>query len=422
MKVVLLSYLFGANTGGGAVAAVRYLARGLRERGVEVTVITTHDGPQETFTTPEDVRVHALPPQNLYWVGDKDRQSVPAKILWQLIDVWNPRLFTPVKQLLELEAPDVVHIHKLRGLSSAAWSAAAAAVSGPILQTCHDYEVMSPEGTLTGRLGQMAINRDWRLRPYQAVRAHVSNHVDAVTAPSQFTLSTISDGGYFRGAAKIVVPNSHGLSNDELRTIRCTDSHTPPTQTIRFLYLGRLEATKGVRVLLDAYTSIADIKPQIELHVAGYGSQEAQLRKEFENHPRIWFHGALFGEAKAALMRSCDVVVVPSVWPEVFGIVVIEAHAFGKPVIGSNIGGIPELIEEGKTGFLVPHGDSDALATAMLRFVDTSSLAKSMSEACFNASEAYSIEEITERYLEVYADAQSISSGTDVPRLGQAVA
>ncbi len=409
MKVVLLSYLFGQNIGGGSVASARRLAQGLRARGVDVTVITTHDGPATTTTTPEGVRVHTLPPRNLYWVHDKDEHSQPAKVMWQLVDTWNPLLFGPVRRLLAAEAPDIVHIHKMRGLSPAAWSAAASAGFRPIVQTCRDYEVMSPEGTLTTGIGRLAEQGALPLRPYQAFRARVSAHLDMVTAPSQYTLDMLTQRGFFSRAQQRVVPNTHGLTLNELAAIRQASTPDSPDldRPLRFLYLGRLEAIKGVATLGNAFLRVIGDEPEAELHIAGFGTQEAELRQQLEHHPQITFHGAVYGQEKESLVRSCDVQIVPSEWPEVFGNVIVEAYAYGKPVIASTSGGIPELVYEGKTGLLVPPGDVMALAVAMQRFIDDRRLAAAMAADCFAAAPAFAVETITDMYLGVYQQAQA---------------
>lgn len=408
MKVALLSYLFGQNMGGGAAASARRLAYGLRDRDIDVTVITTHDGPASTTTTADGIRIHALPPGNLYWVEDKDDHAPAAKVLWQLVDTWNPRQYGPVKRLLVDEAPDIVHVHKMRGLSPAVWSAAAAAGCRPIIQTCRDYEAMSPEGTLTTGVGRLAERGAWAVRPYQAFRARVSDHLDMVTAPSQYTLDMLTSRGFFRRAAQAVVPNTHGLTLGELAALRVArelggDNNERP---IRFLYLGRLEAIKGVSTLCEAFLHVATGTPDAELHIVGFGTQEEALREAYEEHPCITFHGAVYGDAKQALVGRCDVQVVPSEWAEVFGNVIVEAYAFGMPVIASCSGGMPEVIVEGQTGFLVPPGDVPALAAALEQFIHAPQLVATMSEACFVASRDYAVETITDGYLRAYAEAQ----------------
>lgn len=414
MKVVLLSHVFGQDLGGGATAAVMHLAKGLLALGIDVSVIATHSGPASKSILADGMVVHRLPHRNLYWVEEKDTHSVATKVIWQLVDTWNPAMLGQLRSALTEEAPDIVHVHKLRGLSPAVWSAAGNV--SPLFQSCHDYEVMSPEGTLRGRLGEMARDQVWVLRPYQRMRASMSNRVDVVTAPSRYTLNTIIAAGFFASARQAVVPNSHGMTTAQLRDVRASHSHNHADAPMRFLYLGRLETTKGINVLVDAFTRVARERPEAELHIAGFGSLEVELRSWSESSQGVQFHGAVFGEAKQQLIRSCDVVLVPSVWPEVFGIVVVEAYAQGKPVIASRIGGLPELIREGETGFLVLPDDASALSETMIRLIDEPAPVRSMYEACFEEAERFTIEDVTRLYLELYQDALAAGSTATVSR------
>ena len=74
----------------------------------------------------------------------------------------------------------------------------------------------------------------------------------------------------------------------------------------------------------------------------GTGQFESDFVEKYSNSSQIIFHGALYGQSKSEYLRKCDVLVFPSTWPESFGIVITEAFAFGKPVIASKIGAIPE--------------------------------------------------------------------------------
>jgi glycosyltransferase involved in cell wall biosynthesis len=106
------------------------------------------------------------------------------------------------------------------------------------------------------------------------------------------------------------------------------------------------------------------------------------------------------------LIARSDVLVMPSVWQEVFGISIIEAYAYGKPVIASCIGGIPELVREGETGLLVEPGNIKALQEAIRYMATTSGLAQAMSPACRKAARAYTLEAVTAAYLDAYRTAR----------------
>jgi glycosyltransferase involved in cell wall biosynthesis len=402
MKVLVLSYLLDPRLGGGGATTALHLCQGLARQGVEVVAVTTHNEPQPRITYKDGMKIHEFRPRNLYWVAEKDRQPLAKKVVWQLIDIWNPQVYYHLRDLIRDENPDIVHVNKLRGLSPAVW-AAAAENNRPIVQSCHDYELISPEGSLESAVGRRALRRHWALRPYQALRSHWSRHVDVVTAPSRFAMQTISDLGFFSLSRRIVVPNSHGFSENELAGLDSSTGYSAHlTGKFNLLYLGRLETVKGIDVLCEAFAEIAAELPHIRLDVAGRGSREAVLRSKFATVPQICFHGHVEGRAKDRLIAGADVLVMPSIVREVFGISIVEAYAYGKPVIASRIGGMPELVREGQTGLLVRPGDVAGLRDVILRMASEPNLAQTMSLACREAARSYTLEAVTKAYLDVY--------------------
>jgi glycosyltransferase involved in cell wall biosynthesis len=401
MKVLVVSYLLDPQRGGGAATAALRLCQGLVERGVEVVALTTHDEPQPRTATQDGIRIHAFRPRNLYWVADKSRQPWPKKVVWQLIDIWNPQVYRYLRAIIERERPDVVHVHKMRGLSPAVWSAAAAEQCAPIVQTCHDYEAVSPEGLLDSAVGRMALERHPALRPYQAARARASRAVHVVTAPSRFTLDTVTGLGFFDRARPVVVPNSHGFRAAELAGL-ADAAGRPGDDTFRYLYLGRLETVKGIDVLLRAFAAIAAAVPHVRLDVAGDGSRGDALRATYGGLPQVRFHGHVAGEEKRRLIAAADALVMPSIVREVFGISIAEAYAFGKPVIAARIGGMPELVRAGQTGLLVEPGDEAGLQEALGALAADRARTRAMAPACAAAARAYTLEAVTEQYLNAY--------------------
>jgi glycosyltransferase involved in cell wall biosynthesis len=136
--------------------------------------------------------------------------------------------------------------------------------------------------------------------------------------------------------------------------------------------------------------------------VAGWGSLGQTLRQRYSAANNIHFHGALFGERKEKLMREVDVLIVPSLWPEVFGIVVAEAYAFGKPVLASRIGGLPESVRQGETGYLFSPGNGPELTTLLHDLVSNPERIRGLTDLCFAEAERYSREEIFSQYLALY--------------------
>jgi glycosyltransferase involved in cell wall biosynthesis len=133
--------------------------------------------------------------------------------------------------------------------------------------------------------------------------------------------------------------------------------------------VARLEAEKGHRILLDAWPLVLASNPGAWLLIVGEGSERNSLEAQAASlgiADHVVFTGRR--EDVPAVTAALDVAVLPS-YREAQGLSVLEAMALSRPVIASNVGGIPEMIEEGVTGLLVPPGDSRALATAINRLL-----------------------------------------------------
>lgn len=122
------------------------------------------------------------------------------------------------------------------------------------------------------------------------------------------------------------------------------------------LYVGQIIRGKGVDLLIK---SMSRIKTDFRLRIVGKGNDEGYVRKLIERYglgEKIEIVG--WSDDVSSHYRQCDVVVVPSRWQEPFGLVGVEALAHGKPVVGFNVGGIGEWLEDGVNGYLVPEGDT----------------------------------------------------------------
>jgi glycosyltransferase involved in cell wall biosynthesis len=403
MKIVLFSFLYESEIGGGAAVVVNQLAHLLEQRSHSVVVITTWKGNYVKTDHVDGIKIIRIPPKNLYWVGDKNNQPISKKIVWQLVDIWNPLTYQMVRQILINEKPDIIHSHKLRGLSPSIWSAAASVKVRKIIHTCHDYELLSPEGMLMGRVGNLALEQNLMMRPYQSLRRYFSRLVQYATAPSRFVLDLHQKMRFFPLAETEVIPNAHGfgiseLSQDYSKSRNLSQKNGPK----RFLYIGRLDKEKGVDLLCQAFIQFASQNQHVLLRIAGWGPLDASLREKYEHRNNIEFIGPVFGNQKAKLFRDSDVLVAPSIAPEPFGIVVIEAYFYGLPVIATRIGAFLETVMDEETGFLVKPGSVGDLATAFSRITSEKNLINDMSRNCFKEAQKFSTEKIYEKYLIAY--------------------
>jgi len=169
----------------------------------------------------------------------------------------------------------------------------------------------------------------------------------------------------------------------------------------RILFAGRLEKMKGVDTLLMAMTTLPS---QTHLHVVGDGSLRAQLELRAEKldlSDRVTFLGFIPVPDVYKEFAHADIFCGLS-RSESFGNVFVEAQAAGCAVIGTNIGGIPDIISHGKTGLLVAPDDPEAASKAISSLLDDASLKKRLVEAGKENAKKYDWKEIAEEYAKIY--------------------
>ena len=152
---------------------------------------------------------------------------------------------------------------------------------------------------------------------------------------------------------------------------------TRDTQRLHLLFVGCLGQRKGLEYLITAMRQLRE--ERVVLHIVGSAEDETYFRY-LQNLVRQWalenevaFHGMVTQEALWRFYAEADIFVFPSLW-EGFGIVLLEAMAFGLPVVATRAGAIPELVDDGENGLLVLPADSDALAAAIARLIEDPSL------------------------------------------------
>jgi glycosyltransferase involved in cell wall biosynthesis len=173
---------------------------------------------------------------------------------------------------------------------------------------------------------------------------------------------------------------------------------------LRVGFIGSLYPHKGVHVLVRALQGFAP--GQVEGHLFGGGAPQYLDRlRELDENDVVTFHGGYDTRELPRLLGQVDVVCVPSVWEDCAPLVVAEALAARAPVVGSRMGGIPDFVREGDTGFLVANGRPDELAAALQRFVDEPDLLGRMQAAIPppKGFDAY-LDELLDHYAGATAD------------------
>jgi len=170
-------------------------------------------------------------------------------------------------------------------------------------------------------------------------------------------------------------------------------------------FVGRLRHEKGLDILLDAMPHVLKSHPDVALLVVGDGPDGERLKRRAEDlklGTQVRWLGQKSPEEVYRLYGIMAVLAVPSRF-EGFGLVAAEAMAAGLPVVGTNVGGLAEVVEDGVTGILVPPGDSQTLATAITELLDKHDKAKQMGEKGLQrVREMFSMEKFSQAMLAAY--------------------
>jgi phosphatidylinositol alpha-mannosyltransferase len=175
-----------------------------------------------------------------------------------------------------------------------------------------------------------------------------------------------------------------------------------PTEGRTILFVGRHEPRKGLAVLLEA---MSRLPAEVRLWVASEGPETAALKAKTANDGRIEWLGSVCDAELARRVRGADVVCFPSLHGESFGVVLLEAMAAQTPIVASDIAGYRQVARAGIEALLVPPGDPEALAEAIMRVFCDGALADRLVEAGELRAAVFSMERLAERYLELYATA-----------------
>jgi glycosyltransferase involved in cell wall biosynthesis len=253
----------------------------------------------------------------------------------------------------------------------------------PAIFTLHNHCSYCPSGTKYLANRQQKCDRNMHLfgctwghlvdgcgsRRPEKIWQNWQSSYDFLSNAKKINIPIIANSNYVR---KQIINN--GLSPHRVITLHCgvkqpkypTTSLTKEIhQNQRILFVGRIVPDKGIEWLLKA---LAKTNPNIHLDIAGEGwikSKMEKLAKKIGLNERITWHGWCNKDKLETLYQQCLAVVFPSLWPEPAGLVTLEAYAHYRPIIASSIGGIPEYVQNSKTGILIPPNHIQNLADAI---------------------------------------------------------
>lgn len=348
---------------GGAEVSAYHTAQGLLRDGVECAALVLNN--RQAASVNEWFTLDGLPVHRIH---------APPRPRSTGRDVFDPRLYRATIAELRRFQPDVVHIHNVSGASLAPY-VACRALGAPVVATLHDYWLLCANNSLyredgaiceaqTGRNGCGHCFRGydyWADIPLRrSVFMALTSNARRFISPSQRLIDIHVRAGY-RPHRFALVP--YGL-DEEIQAPKNADIRAIIASASEFntvVFAGGGTRTKGVEVLLKALPAMIRDVPRLRVVVVG-GGEPAFLNqlRAFAPSVRV-LNYVPFGEMRM-LFGSAQLTLSPSTWHDNSPVVIYENQQMGTPVVGAAVGGIPELLCEGETGYLFPAGDAEALA------------------------------------------------------------
>ena len=373
MKVLMLApYTIGNIIGGGAERHVKNIIGKLTSYSdLELHIITiSKDSKEDSVFKKDGVTVHQIK-------ANKLPMTIAGIIIY------------PVKILKEVKKikPDLIHGQMI----GAPYGLATGILSKryPTILTIHTIVKQTSKTNLSSFFGKIhdtlwRLLEKWELKriPYLiVVSPHLKEELKKDGARNIYVIPNGIDANWFG------VPD---------RSIAG-----------RILFVGRIRPGKGIDNLIKSMKLVIDKGYDMHLHVVGptidsrYLKYLQELTKKMEITEHVTFTGGLYGDALLNEYAECSVFVLPSL-DESNPIVLLEAMASGKPVIATNVGGIPYMVENGENGFLVNYGDIEGMAGKILMLMNNKKLRGIIAENGKKVVMKYSWEKISSETYEIY--------------------
>lgn len=361
MRILLVNTWYYPNMKGGAEQSVKLLAENLYKNGNVVGVLTA-DAIVEN-QNPEIINGVAVYRVKSYIY--EEPISLIQKITRKSNDIKYTKNSKKILDVLERYKPDVIHSNSLMGFSTYIWQLAKS-LNIPVIHTLRDYSLLSPRGVYETS-SQATFPYNIFLKYYAERNKKASQDVSYVTAPSEFTLKLHTKNGYFSDISAECVVNAVDVNLQFVRKqIEKRKKNGKKKKTL--IFAGRLLEIKGIKLLLDAFSLIQDTNTN--LVICGEGNLSKIVEAATQNDNRIIYMGQLSQQELSIQYQKADVAVFPSLWDEPFGRIIIEANKYGLPVVASNHGGIPEIMNTIGGGVVftldTPECLSDAISNVLL--------------------------------------------------------
>lgn len=391
MKIIYISSFYSPYIGGGAEITLQTLVEAMAKYH-EVSVITLSPVQGIHYDMINGIRVIRIGFKNIYW-HFANSQPTYKKIFWHMIDIYNPMISNLLEKLLIEEQPDIVSLHNLAGFSSSVWSVLHK-LSIPHVQVLHDFYSICPKSSMF-KNGNSCTKQCIDCKLFRIAHSEISKNVNAVIGISQFVLDKHLEYNLFKNAQiKQVIYNARKYS------IKSQEKPLVNSNKIIFGFIGSISKHKGIEFLLECFQVIHN--DNVELKIAGKGTKQYEefLFNRYSKDERIEFLGYVNPHE---FYPAIDILIVPSLWNEPLGMIIPEAFSYGIPVIASNSGGIPEMVNIHHNGLIFDRENSTSLVEQIKFVIDNPESILKMSKNALNSAQLFcNIDNWIDEYNTVY--------------------
>lgn len=293
--------------------------------------------------------------------------------------LFNFKAYYKTKQIINNFKPDIVHLNSIDCQGSP--SIFYCLKNIPAVMTLHNYSLICSDDEINYLPNKKSLKGYIfeKIKKYLYLKS--INYIDLFISPSN-KLEL-----YFRDNNILNIQTIYNGVN-LLRYLNIK-------KEMNLLYMGRLSKEKGAIYLLKAMPTILNNFPKIHLHIIGKGPEKEYLYKLVNKlgiTNNVTFIDHVTNDKVEHFYENSAITIIPSVCEESFSLVGIEAMSVGRPVIASKVGGIPEWLEDGQTGYLVDPGNSEQIAEKVIKLLSNKKLLLRMGINANRKSKKYSIE------------------------------
>lgn len=408
MKICTILYTYSPYSLGGADIYAEKIHKELIKRTNSSSIVITIN-PHKVNVVEDypEGRIYRLHPFNISTHHTVGREPMIKQCIWSFLDLYSFHLSMKIVNILKLEKPDIVHLHTPVDVSLSAVNAVKK-VGLPLVYTLHDYFLLCRKFTLLHRSGKICTDDTINLfcRAYREfTKRIVDNKIDIVIASSQFVLDMHTKYGFFKNCKVEVLP--HGIKIEESDTTKVVKFNKEGKGCLTILSTSALTQQKGIDILIKAFMRVKN--KNLKLNILNSGSHESRMKILAKNDTRITFLGRFSNEDMKKFYKMADVLVVPSIWYDVRPGVIVEAFKYSIPVIGSEIGGIPELVKNNYNGYLFRPGNVDELKGILERIAIDPSILSNLGKNARESIKKYEMSAYIQKLFNIYEEAITIN-------------